>query len=224
MVDMEIEFGDEGDDLQPFTAVTDEFGLLEMGLCPITVSVILDGARVDFLRLTESGIVLTSPDRDNLIGPHIGACVIMLDATSSTSMLLLQMTEFDVTISSPDCHDIRMITSPDLSDIAIELGYNGRKTAIVSSLEDEHGLWDMGHCHAVMTIMLNGVTVPFLNLEFGDNIYNDASTVVLTTPPDNSLIGRVNIGKVITTLTSDGHVINERVFIVTINEPDCNDL
>ena len=134
---------------------------------------------------TESEIVLTSPATDDSMGTHVGQYVVSLDVSSS----ILTTIEFDVSIDSPDCQDLAMVIPPNLSNMAIALGDTTDQRQTVLSLEDTHGLWDMGYCHAAISITLNDMEVSFLTLETADDIYNQDSQIVLTTPIDNTLIG-----------------------------------
>ena len=95
----------------------------------------------------------------------------------------------------------------------------------MSQLEDEHDLWDMGHCSAAISVTLNGNDVSYLKVETTD-IYTQDSKIVLKTPTSDGLLGP-QLGRLTVYLTNskyDNFVLLEQDFTVTILVPDCPNL
>ena len=176
---------------------------------------------MSFLTKTDTHIVLVSPDTDTLMGTSDGKYVAIYDGTEGE---ILTEIEFDVAIDSPDCQNLRMIVpSNSLIAMSIMLGDPTLYNQSVPSIEDEHGLWEMGFCHAVIKLTINGVSVPFLTLETADDIYSEASKIVLKSPMNNNMLGTFTT-KVTTYLTKDDHVLLEQTFPITLTEPKCDEL
>ena len=81
----------------------------------------------------------------------------------------------------------------------------------------------MGLCDAEVKVSLNalGTDVPYLKfVKHANGIFQGSSAIVLATPPDDSLLGP-QLGRLVLSLKSDGQVLFQQDFTVTLNEPDC---
>ena len=84
----------------------------------------------------------------------------------------------------------------------------------------------LGLCDAEVKISLNalGADVSYLNfVKPANGIFQGSSTIELTTPPDDSLLGP-QLGRLVLYLKSDGQVLLQQDFTITLNEPDCERL
>jgi len=84
----------------------------------------------------------------------------------------------------------------------------------------------LGLCDAEVKVSLNalGTDVSYLDfVKHTNGIFQGTSTIKLTTPPDDSLLGP-QLGRLVLYLKSDGQVLFHQDFTVTLNEPDCERL
>ena len=115
---MEIEFGDDGQVTQALPTLDDEYGLLRLGYCNLSVILKIDMEPVTWLTKTDYLIVLGSPASNSYLGNQNGQYIISIQETGFELMTIA----FSVFIDDPNCRELRMIKPSALKPMSISLG------------------------------------------------------------------------------------------------------
>ena len=112
--------------------MSDDFGLLEMGFCDLTMIVLVEGQELTYLKASSENILLYSPtiqqweEADNpkkkFEVPRNAVLKILL-VEDSTELLELP---FDITITSPDCTLMRITKMGPLKNMVITIGRSNK--------------------------------------------------------------------------------------------------
>ena len=115
---MEIEFGDDGQATQALPTLDDEYGLLRLGYCNLSITLKVNEQSVPFLTKTDYLIVLGSPASNAYLGNQNGQYIISIRETGFELMTI----PFSVFIDDPNCRELRMIKPGALDSMSISLG------------------------------------------------------------------------------------------------------
>ena len=168
---------------QLLASYTDAFRVLEMGYCTPYFELLLSGAAVPFLTLSESHIILAAPATADFVGSHTATLRVLARGGFESVEVQLGEFEFEVVISGPDCSllDLSPLT---LEPMTMPLGDPGQVRQELPPPADEGGFIEMGLCPDLEYDLYFGndlLAFPWLYIEGSDIVLETATTDLVGT-------------------------------------------